>query len=82
MPQFPKEKIMKRILMIVALACVLSTSAVAGEIPTGGFAPPPPPEGVTETSTTLPGDVPTTGDSTIGDETIVSVMGTLCALIL
>ena len=33
---------MKRIVMATILACVLSGVALAGEIPIGGFAPPPP----------------------------------------
>jgi len=38
---------MKRILMAVALTCLLSVSALAGDIPCGGNAPTP-----------APGDVP------------------------
>ncbi len=40
---------MKRFLMTIALSCVLSGSALAGDIPTGGIAQPP------------TGDIPTAG---------------------
>ncbi len=43
---------MKRFLMTIALMCLLSASALAGEIPSGGFASPPP---------SAPGDVPSGG---------------------
>lgn len=34
---------MKRFLMALALSCALSTTALAGNIPTSGITPPPPP---------------------------------------
>lgn len=54
---------MKRFVMTVALACVLSVSALAGEVPTGGVPQPQAPDGITQTttSTTSPGQVPTGG---------------------
>jgi hypothetical protein len=83
MPQFPKEKIMKRILMTVALICVLSATALAGDIPMGGFAPPPPPAPTETTSATSPGDIPTGGFAamTLGYEVRFTVLGVLCALV-
>jgi hypothetical protein len=53
---------MKRFVMTAVLACALSVSAFAGEMPTGGIAPPPPPpgDGVTASSTSL-GEVPSVG---------------------
>ncbi len=49
---------MKRFVMTVALTCVLSSSALAGEVPTVGVTAPPP----AETSIpTAPGDIPTVG---------------------
>lgn len=52
---------MKRLLITIALACVLSASALAGEIPTSGV-PAPQPSGMTQTSNTLSaGDVPSVG---------------------
>lgn len=51
---------MKRFVTAIAFSCVLSVSALAGETPSGGYAPPPPPNGQTQaTSATAPGDVPT-----------------------
>jgi hypothetical protein len=50
----------KRFLMIVALACVLWSSVLAGEVPTVG-SPAPAPEGTTPTGSTSPGDIPTGG---------------------
>jgi hypothetical protein len=48
---------MKRSLMTIALACVLSSSALAGEIPTSGVLSPPP---------TAAGDVPSGGSPSSG----------------
>jgi opacity protein-like surface antigen len=50
----------KRFLMIVALACVLWSSALAGEVPTVGT-PAPAPEGTTQTGSTVPGEIPSVG---------------------
>ena len=48
---------MKRFVMTIALTCVLSGSALAGEIPSVGVtAPPPPPS-----TPTVPGEVPSVG---------------------
>lgn len=59
---------MKRFLGAIALACVFSVSALAGDVPTGGFTSPSPGDvptgGVsspTPTGITSPGDVPTSG---------------------
>jgi len=49
---------MKRFLAATALACVLSVSALAGDIPTLGSPQPPPAQTTTSTS---PGDVPSVG---------------------
>lgn len=55
---------MKRFVMTAVLACALSVSAFAGEMPTGGIAPPPPPpppgDGVTASSTSA-GEVTSVG---------------------
>src|SRR6267378_1602330 len=51
---------MKRIVVTVALACVLSSSALAGEVPSVGYAPPPP-DPTHMTSVASLGDVPTGG---------------------
>jgi hypothetical protein len=49
---------MKRFVMTIALACVLSSSALAGEIPISG-APSPQPSGTNQTtSEASPGEIP------------------------
>jgi hypothetical protein len=54
---------MKRFMTIAGLMCVLCTSTLAGEIPSGGIAPPPA-TGTTEaTPTTDPGEIPTVGEA-------------------
>jgi hypothetical protein len=51
---------MKRFVITVALVCVLSVSALAGEVPTGGA--PQPPAGIGRTtSETSQGLIPTVG---------------------
>jgi hypothetical protein len=60
-PKLKGATSMKRFLMTAVLACTLSVSAFAGEMPTGGI-PAPGPEGTTQTtSSTSPGEVPTGG---------------------
>jgi len=51
---------MKRFTMATVLACILSVSAMAGEIPCDVI-PPPPPAPPAMTSTTTPGEFPTGG---------------------
>ncbi len=62
---------MKRFLMILALALIFSSSAFAGEMPTGGYAPPPP-DPTHITSAPAPGDVPG-GDSTQAPTTDITL---------
>jgi hypothetical protein len=53
---------MRRFLMVIALTSLLATQGLAGEIPTGGAPIPPPPAGITQTtSETSPGQIPTGG---------------------
>jgi hypothetical protein len=58
---------MKRFLGAMALACVFSVSALAGDLPTGGFTSPAPGDvptsGISSASptTTSPGELPTGG---------------------
>ncbi len=47
---------MKRFVMTIALTCILSGSALAGDVPSVGFTAPPPDETATLTA---PGDIPT-----------------------
>lgn len=65
---------MKRFVLAVALACVLSSSALAGDIHTTGAPAPPPPGEVP--STGAPGEIPTTGSPSPGD------MGNVLALMI
>lgn len=51
---------MKRFLLALALAWVLSGQVLAGDIPSGGIVSPPPGESQTS-STTSPGEIPTGG---------------------
>lgn len=52
---------MKRFMAIAGLTCVLCTSTLAGEIPSGGIAPPPANRTMGATTTTDPGDIPCGG---------------------
>jgi hypothetical protein len=63
----------------MALACLLSVSALAGDIPCSGLLAP------------QPGDVPTSGvaspppattETAIGDDVIANVLEILCALVI
>lgn len=75
---------MKRFLAAIALTCVLSVSALAGEISTSGLTSPPPPPTTETTSAPSPGEIPS-GDfaqQTIGDEVIANVLGILCGLVI
>jgi hypothetical protein len=71
---------MKRFFGALALTCLLSASALAGEIPTVG-APQPSPQGIT--SETSPSQIPTVGSAEqISDaalSAILSVLGFLTA---
>jgi hypothetical protein len=57
---------MKRFLVTLALTCVLSGTALAGEIPTMGVpSPAAEPDGIAQA--TLPGDMPTMGSTSPAD---------------
>jgi hypothetical protein len=62
-PSLQKEKSMKRFVMAVALACVLSGTALAGNIPTGGE---PSPGNIPMTESE-PGHIPTGGSQLPGE---------------
>ncbi|HEY2975167.1 MAG TPA: hypothetical protein VGJ48_21810 [Pyrinomonadaceae bacterium] len=73
---------MKRFLIAVALTSVLSSSALAGDIPCGSPSPPPAPDGTTQTTTTSsPGEIPTDGSaeqvSDAGLSALLTVLGFL-----
>ncbi|MEK6282516.1 MAG: hypothetical protein AABN95_19315 [Acidobacteriota bacterium] len=79
---------MKRFLAAIALACALSVSALAGDVPTSGFTSPEP-AGPTQTTgatspgeiPSVPGDVPTSGfQQQVSDgalSALLSVLGLL-----
>jgi hypothetical protein len=52
---------MKRFVMTLALTCVLSGSALAGEIPSVPVTAPPPDETTSTTIAPAPGEIPTSG---------------------
>ena len=73
---------MKRFLMTMALACVLSSSALAGDIPSGG-SPSPPPQGMTQaTDATSPGEMPTAGYAEQLSSDALSALLTVLGLVL
>ncbi len=69
---------MKRFLTAIAMACVLSISALAGDIPTLGAPQPSPQE---TTISTSPGDIPS-GDSAeqISDDALSALLVVLSFL--
>lgn len=72
---------MKRFVMAVTLALALSSIAVAGNIPTGGIAPPPPPGDEVATSSTSPGALPTGGFAEEVEDTAWSALLAVLGLI-
>lgn len=54
---------MRRFVLAIALACTLSGSALAGDMPTGGIAPPPAKGPMQTIFGTSPGGVPTGGSA-------------------
>ena len=71
---------MKRLLMSVALACVFSSSAFAGDIPSVGSPAPPPPPSKATMETTEPGDIPTSGRSELSSEALSALLSVLSFL--
>lgn len=70
---------MKRFLAAMSLACILSVSALAGEITTSGFMAPQP--GDISTSGVASSPAPATTETAIGDDVIANLLETLCALV-
>jgi len=64
---------MRQLALAVVLACMLSGTAWAGEIPSGDRTPPPPPPRCTMTTT---GEIPTS------DATTIEASGSVLTLIL
>ena len=74
---------MKRFVGAMALACVFSVSALAGELPTGGI-PSPQPGDVPPIGAPAPqpGELPTGGAASPSDDTQTSVTTTVILTIL
>ena len=66
---------MKRLLMTVGLVCILSSSALAGDVPTVGS---PAPTGTVTTTPTSPGDIPTGG---LADQTSSATLSALLTVL-
>lgn len=75
---------MKRFAMVITLSCVLSGSALAGEIPMVGPAPPPP-SGATQTTIgetpNKPGEIPSDRIAGQISDAAVSVLLTVFGLL-
>lgn len=73
---------MKRLLIAMAIACFVFGSALAGEIPCGGYAPPVPDEATQNLTTPAPGDSPSGGYTQEASTDItLSVIETLLSLL-
>lgn len=68
---------MKRFLMTMALALVLSSSALAGDIPTDGSASPTPSGTRQTTTSTSPGEIPSGGSAEQISDAALSALMTL-----
>jgi hypothetical protein len=73
---FKGDNKMKRFLIAIALACALSVSVFAGEIPSDGFVSPPPPRTSQTASATSLREVPSVGALTL----IQALIGLLAIL--
>jgi hypothetical protein len=72
---------MRRFVLAIALACTLSGSALAGDMPTGGIAPPST-NGSTQTTTpTSPGDIPSGGSAGQVSDAALSALLTVLSFI-
>jgi hypothetical protein len=69
---------MKRFVIVVALTCALSSTALAGNIPTGGIVSPPPPPPAEETA--QPGNIPSTDPTSPGEMPAVDLSIVLAIL--
>lgn len=68
---------MKRLLMATAIACALSITVLAGDIPSGGAPQPPPPQ--TAITATL-GDIPSDGGVQLLSDAALSALLTALGL--
>ena len=70
---------MKKLMLATALACVLSATAMAGEIPTAGAPVPPPPSN--SAAETMPGEIPSTGVPVPASSSNLLVVDAIVALV-
>ena len=71
---------MKRFVTAIALCCILSASALAGDVPSVG-APAPAPSSMTETiNTTSPGDIPSDGKAELSSDALSALLSVLSFL--
>lgn len=72
---------MKHFVLATTLACLLASSALAGDVPCGGYAPPEPDE-QPESTLSAPGDVPSGGYTHVGStEITVTVLQAILSLL-
>jgi len=73
---------MKRLILAVAFVCVLSVTAIAGEIPTTGA---PVPGEIPTTGASIAGEIPTTGApvaQSSGTNSVVTAILTLLSIVI
>ena len=66
---------MKQLVITLALLCAFSSSIFAGDMPTGGIAPPS-----NETAAGLAGDIPSVGKSELSSEALSALLSVLSFL--
>lgn len=70
---------MKRFVMAITLGCVLSGLVLAGEVPS--VVPAPPANGMTQTTSPSPGEIPTSGVAEqISSEALTALLSVLSFL--
>ena len=71
---------MKRFLAALAITCVLSVSAFAGDMPISGSPAPPPPPSNATVETTEPGDIQTPGKTSLSSDALSALLSVLSFL--
>ncbi len=74
---------MKRLMLAAALACALSATAIAGEIPTTGA---PTPGEIPSTGASIAGEIPTTGapvaPPSVSNSAVVNAILTILGIVV
>lgn len=74
---------MKRLLMTMALTCVLFVTTLAGEIPTvPGPQPLPLPQGMTQSADATPGEIPCDGAEQVWDAELSGLLSAVFDLLV